>query len=134
IGRSPTNRKKMAVVTRGGKAALTRYRTRARFAGGAASLLECRLATGRTHQIRVHLAHIGHALLGDPLYGRTRKADPRVAAVAAGIGRQALHANTLGFVHPVSGEHLSFTRPPPADLAGLLTSLETLQKDPIPDR
>jgi 23S rRNA pseudouridine1911/1915/1917 synthase len=134
IGRSPVNRKKMAVVARGGKAALTRYRTLRRYAGGAASLLECRLATGRTHQIRVHLAHIGHALLGDPLYGRPRAAAPRVAAAAARLGRQALHANALGFVHPASGAPLSFTSEPPRDLQDLLDSLESLQTDTIPDR
>jgi 23S rRNA pseudouridine1911/1915/1917 synthase len=126
VGRSPANRKKMAVVGRGGKAALTRYRTVRRFAGGAASLLECRLATGRTHQIRVHLAHIGHALLGDALYGRTRRGDPRLAAASARLGRQALHANSLGFVHPVSGERLSFASEPPADFRELVTSLEAL--------
>jgi 23S rRNA pseudouridine1911/1915/1917 synthase len=126
IGRSPANRKKMAVVTRGGKAALTRYRTLRRYAGGAAALLECRLATGRTHQIRVHLAHIGHALVGDAVYGRTRRGAPAVAAAAARIGRQALHANSLGFVHPISGETLSFASPPPGDMKELMASLEAL--------
>ena len=126
IGRSPANRKKMAVVARGGKAALTRYRTLARYAGGAAALLECRLATGRTHQIRVHLAHIGHAVLGDAVYGRTRRGASAVAAAAARIGRQALHANSLGFVHPVSGEALSFASEPPDDMKELMASLEAL--------
>jgi 23S rRNA pseudouridine1911/1915/1917 synthase len=126
IGRSPTNRKKMAVVARGSKAAVTRYRTLRRYADAAAALLECRLGTGRTHQIRVHLAHIGHALIGDAVYGRTRRRDPRIAEASARIGRQALHANSLGFVHPVSGAPLEFTSAPPADLRVLLASLETL--------
>ena len=129
IGRSPSNRKKMAVVARGGKPALTRYRTLQRFAGGRASLLECRLATGRTHQIRVHLTHVGHALIGDPLYGagRQRAGDhPGLAAAAAAMRRQALHANSLGFLHPADGRALRFTREPPPDLAGLITSLEAL--------
>jgi 23S rRNA pseudouridine1911/1915/1917 synthase len=125
IGRSPVNRKKMAVVARG-KPALTRYRTLRRLAHGAAALLECRLATGRTHQIRVHLAHVGHALLGDAVYGRTRRTAPRVAAAAARIGRQALHANSLGFIHPVTGAALSFASEPPADMKELITSLEAL--------
>jgi 23S rRNA pseudouridine1911/1915/1917 synthase len=126
IGRSPTNRKKMAVVARGGRAALTRYRTLRRYAGGGAALLECRLGTGRTHQIRVHLAHIGHAVLGDAVYSRTRRSPPAVAAAAARIGRQALHANSLGFVHPVSGKPLSFASEPPRDMKELMITLEAL--------
>ena len=126
IGRSSTNRKKMAVVARGGKAAVTRYRTLRRYGDGAAALLECRLGTGRTHQIRVHLAHIGHALIGDAVYGRTRRRDPRIVPLAARLGRQALHANSLGFVHPISGAPLQFASEPPADLRALLASLETL--------
>jgi 23S rRNA pseudouridine1911/1915/1917 synthase len=126
IGRSPANRKKMAVVARGGKAALTRYRALRRYGGGAAALLECRLATGRTHQIRVHLAHIGHAVVGDAVYGRTRRGAPAVAAAAARIGRQALHANSLGFVHPVSGVTMSFASEPPRDIKDLLATLEAL--------
>jgi 23S rRNA pseudouridine1911/1915/1917 synthase len=129
IGRSPVNRKKMAVVARAGKRALTRYRTVRRFAGGAASLIECRLATGRTHQIRVHLAHIGHALVGDPVYSRTarRAADrPDLAAAAAHLPRQALHAASLGFLHPVDDRPLRFASELPADLKALITSLEAL--------
>jgi 23S rRNA pseudouridine1911/1915/1917 synthase len=128
VGRHPTDRKRMAVVTRGGKHALTRYRVERAF-GAACALLRCRLATGRTHQIRVHLAHIGHPLVGDPVYLR------RTPAAAAGLGpaaregalafpRQALHAATLGFRHPVTGEALSFTAPLPPDMAALLQTLE----------
>jgi 23S rRNA pseudouridine1911/1915/1917 synthase len=129
IGRSKVNRKKMAVVTRGGKRALTRYRTLKRFAGGGASLIECRLATGRTHQIRVHLAHIGHALVGDPTYGRSARraaSGSGLEAAAARLPRQALHAASLGFAHPVDGRALQFASELPDDLQILITSLEAL--------
>ncbi len=108
IGRSRGDRKKMAVVRQGGKAALTRYRVIKSFAGGAVSLIECRLATGRTHQIRVHLAAIGHPLLGDPVYGRPasrrRGAPAAVNAAVANFKHQALEACVLGFTHPTSGK------------------------------
>ncbi|MCP5432229.1 MAG: RluA family pseudouridine synthase [Alphaproteobacteria bacterium] len=128
IARSPANRQKMAVLARG-KPALTRYRTLARYAG--AAKLECALATGRTHQIRVHLAHIGHAVIGDPLYGRgTRAKGPGGAAgeAMAAFPRQALHAASLGFVHPATGERLAFSRPPPADMAALEAALSIAQR------
>jgi 23S rRNA pseudouridine1911/1915/1917 synthase len=134
IGRSPADRKKMAVVaaTRG-KPATTRYRVERRFGPPdreVAALVECRLLTGRTHQIRVHLAHAGHALIGDPVYGRRGgRAIARYGAAAAAIfcfPRQALHARVLGFRHPVTGEALSFDSPLPADMAGLLANLELL--------
>ena len=134
IGRSPANRKKMAVVTDArGRSAVTRYRVERRFADHAA-LIECRLLTGRTHQIRVHLAHIGHPLIGDPTYGARAgrpRAHPgtrtgRAGAAIAGFPRQALHARLLGFTHPVTGEHLTFGSAVPADMAGLLTNLELL--------
>jgi 23S rRNA pseudouridine1911/1915/1917 synthase len=137
IGRSTVNRKKMAVVAEGrGRPAVTRYRVERRFGAGvgAAALVECRLLTGRTHQIRVHLAHIGHPLIGDPVYGaRAGRAlsrfGPRAgeeAAAIAGFPRQALHARLLGFSHPVTGETLTFESPLPADMAELLTNLERL--------
>ncbi len=134
IGRSATHRKKMAVVAEArGKKAVTRYRVERRFGGKeteVAALLECRLLTGRTHQIRVHLAHIGHAVIGDPVYGgRTRGAIARrgpVGAEIAAFPRQALHARLLGFAHPVTGEALRFESSLPADMARLISSLELL--------
>jgi 23S rRNA pseudouridine1911/1915/1917 synthase len=128
IGRSPRNRKKMAVLARGGRPAATRYRVLESLAKGAVSLLECRLLTGRTHQIRVHLSHRGHPLLGDPLYGRgRRRPDRRLAAAVTALGRQALHAKSLGFDHPVSGKALRFDSALPTDIRGLITSLEALK-------
>ncbi|MBI3453722.1 MAG: RNA pseudouridine synthase, partial [Rhodospirillales bacterium] len=130
IGRSRGDRKKMTVVARGGKAALTRYTVIADFAGGAISLLECRLATGRTHQIRVHLAAAGHPLVGDPLYGRPshrRKALPPVAAAAvAAFNRQALDAFVLAFIHPTSGKRLSFMKKYSNDIKLLISKLENI--------
>ena len=125
IGRSPVNRKKMAVVAAGrGKPAVTRYRVMRAF-GAVAALVECRLGTGRTHQIRVHLAHIGHPLIGDPVYGGRAARTAKPAGIA-GFDRQALHANRLGFTHPQGGEQLRFDSPLPADMAGLAHSLERL--------
>ncbi|HEX9790923.1 MAG TPA: RluA family pseudouridine synthase [Kiloniellales bacterium] len=131
IGRSPKNRKKMAVLRRGGKAAATRYRVLRTLAGGLVSLVECRLLSGRTHQIRVHLSEKGHPLLGDPLYGRaggSRAARLPAAAQAAlaSLGRQALHAKTLGFRHPVSAETFRFESDLPLDIKTLISTLETL--------
>ncbi len=119
IGRSPANRKKMAVVARGGKAALTHYRVQRTF-GTDASLVRCSLATGRTHQIRVHMASIGHPLLGDPLYGRK----PRAAHLR--FGRQALHAAEITFFHPRDQRRMRFESPLPSDIRSLLCSLESV--------
>jgi 23S rRNA pseudouridine1911/1915/1917 synthase len=134
IGRSPTNRKKMAVVaeTRG-TPAVSRYRVERRFGAegmGRAALVECRLLTGRTHQIRVHLAHSGHPLIGDAVYGaRSRRMAERLGpagAATAAFPRQALHARLLGFHHPVTGEWMAFESPLPADMAELEGNLELL--------
>ncbi len=127
IGRDPRDRKRMALVARGGKAALTRYRTKAVFQA-AASLLECRLATGRTHQIRVHLSASGHPVVGDPVYLRRIPAISRAMSEPArslllDFPRQALHAATLGFRHPITGAELRFETPPPPDFQALLTAL-----------
>ena len=134
IGRSTANRKKMAVVERGGKAALTRYRV-VRAWGTAASRLACRLATGRTHQIRVHMAHIGHSVLGDPLYGsrqasRLERLPEPARSLAAGLKRQALHAARLSFHHPVTNAALDFAAPLPADLAALEAALDGGESGP----
>ncbi len=122
IARSSTNRKKMALVEDGrGKHATTHFKTLERLGG--AALVECRLETGRTHQVRVHMASIGHPLLGDPVYGRT---PPRLRPILHELhfARQALHAAVLGFIHPVSGAALRFESPLPADMTGLLVELK----------
>lgn len=121
IARSSTNRKKMALVADGrGKHAVTHFRTVE--ALGDAALVECRLETGRTHQVRVHMSSIGHGLLGDPVYGRTpHRLRPLLAAQH--FHRQALHAAELGFIHPVSGERVHFTSPLPDDMSQLLVEL-----------
>jgi 23S rRNA pseudouridine1911/1915/1917 synthase len=116
IGRHPVQRTRMAVVARG-REARTHYAVRERFAG--ATLLECRLETGRTHQIRVHLASIGHPLVGDPVYGRRRYGDTRLD----GFRRQALHAWRLALIHPGSGAQMDWQAPLPTDFAALLEAL-----------
>lgn len=128
IGRHPTDRKRMAVVTRGGKPALTRWRLERGYGTGAA-LLRCRLATGRTHQIRVHLAHGGHPVVGDPVYLRRTPATARSLPVELreallAFPRQALHAESLGFRHPVTQQPLQFRAPPPPDMAALIALLD----------
>jgi len=128
IGRDPRERKRMAVVTRGGKHALTRYRT-LRGWPLAVTLLECVLATGRTHQIRVHLASAGHPVVGDPVYLRRVPAAARalsgaVRSTMLDFPRQALHAARLGFMHPRTGQALLFEQPMPADMMALISKLD----------
>ena len=131
IARSTRNRLRMAITNSGGREALTHYRTLRIFGDKKdplASLLECRLETGRTHQIRVHLAAIGHPLLGDREYGAGFKTkisllSPAAVSALTTLGRQALHAYLLEFEHPVSGEILSFERDEPKDLKNLIAAL-----------
>jgi len=121
LGRSSTNRKKMAVVGEGrGKRAVTHYRTIEPLAG--ATLVECRLETGRTHQVRVHMMHIGHPLVGDPVYGRAKKPLSEVLK-ARNFVRQALHAAHLGFIHPVTGNRIALDSELPADMRELIDEL-----------
>ena len=128
IGRSPHDRKKMAVLKSGGRRALTRYAVERAWGPEArplASRVRCRLETGRTHQIRVHLAHLGAPLLGDPVYGSGAPAAlVRAAIEAAGLTRQALHAAVLGFVHPVTSQAMRFETPLPDDLRRLEVALD----------
>jgi 23S rRNA pseudouridine1911/1915/1917 synthase len=142
LARSPFDRKRMAVTRERGKPARTRYRMIERYGPGKdtgdrafASLIECRLETGRTHQIRVHLAHIGHPLIGDSTYGRARK-PPRAKTpeqetafdAAMTFPRQALHAGVLGFHHPTLNKTLRFESPWPEDFSALV---EVLRKLPM---
>jgi 23S rRNA pseudouridine1911/1915/1917 synthase len=119
LARSAANRKKVAIVA-GGKRAVTHYTTLQPLKD--AALVECRLETGRTHQVRVHMASIGHALLGDPVYGRTKPAH-RPVLETLGFRRQALHAAHLGFIHPVTGAVAAFDSVMPADMQELFTTL-----------
>ncbi|WP_137681025.1 RluA family pseudouridine synthase [Aurantiacibacter suaedae] len=123
LGRSERDRKKMAVLDNNssrGKHAITHYKLIERL--DHASLIECRLETGRTHQVRVHLSSIGHALLGDPVYGRDPSAI-RTTIRNLGFARQALHAASLGFVHPVSGDSIQFATELPSDMRELIDEL-----------
>ncbi len=121
LARSSANRQKMAIVEDGrGKRAVTHYKMLRPLRDSA--LVECRLETGRTHQVRVHMASIGHPLLGDPFYGGSGKIHRKLLN-ELGFERQALHAATLGFVHPVTKHRLSFESGMPADLQELFTAL-----------
>ena len=131
LARHKTDRQRQAVLFHGGRHAVTRARVVERFgAPPAAALVDCWLETGRTHQIRVHMAHAGHGLVGDPVYGGRRRLSAAAVgeaarAAAADFPRQALHAATLGFLHPVTGEALRFEAPIPGDMRELLHALRT---------
>jgi 23S rRNA pseudouridine1911/1915/1917 synthase len=123
VGRSDADRKKMTVLPNNssrGKTAITHYKVVERL--DEAAVIECRLETGRTHQVRVHCASIGHPLLGDPAYGRTPK-QLRPLLERLGFERQALHAAELGFVHPITGENIRFSSDLPPDMAELIDQL-----------
>jgi 23S rRNA pseudouridine1911/1915/1917 synthase len=135
IGRHPTERLRQSGKARHGKHSVTRWRVKERY--GRITLMELRLETGRTHQIRVHMTEAGFPLLGDPLYpdgGRVNNlADPRLKKMITSLGRQALHARTLGFIHPVTAEFMEFSSPLPDDLQALcdyLTGLSTGSSPP----
>ena len=125
IGRHPVQRKRMAVVENG-KPAVTHYRIEQRYRGH--TLVRVTLETGRTHQIRVHMAHIHHPLVGDPVYGGRPRlpkgAGDELVAALRGFKRQALHASKLGFKHPIRGETVSWEQPLPEDMAKLIAVLE----------
>jgi 23S rRNA pseudouridine1911/1915/1917 synthase len=122
LARSSTDRKKVAIVKDGrGKRAVTHWKLRTALRD--AALVECRLETGRTHQVRVHMASIGHPLLGDPVYGRSPKQRQRELLARLGFKRQALHAEALGFIHPVTKARLSFESALPSDMQELFTAL-----------
>lgn len=128
IGRSPHHRQKMALLKRGGREAATHYRVEEVFfhrGTPVASLLECRLETGRTHQIRVHCTSIGHPLIGDPLYGSPQTKREKILGVS--FARQALHAKELSFIHPMDNQLMHFAAPLPEDLTELIGLLRGLK-------
>jgi 23S rRNA pseudouridine1911/1915/1917 synthase len=134
LGRDQNNRLRQA-VRKDGREAITHYATEARFGGEGwdITLLRCELETGRTHQIRVHMAHIGHPLVADPLYAtgyatKSRRLPDNLRSIVDGLGRQALHAAELGFEHPISGEEMFFDAPLPPDLSELAAALEDHNK------
>ncbi len=137
LARHPADRTRFAVARKGGRAAVTHFEVLETFSGSdgtpVASLVRCLLETGRTHQIRVHMAHLGHPILGDPLYGKAFRTKTAKLSTTAGpaleaLGRQALHAAELGFEHPLSGKRLRFSRQPPADFRRLLKALQSPRK------
>jgi 23S rRNA pseudouridine1911/1915/1917 synthase len=128
IGRHPTDRKKMSSKGRAGRRAVTHWRVLRRFDQDRMTLVELSLETGRTHQIRVHFSEMNHPIVGDPTYGNSGRsaalADTRLRQSIRALGRQALHARILGFVHPASGEYLEFESPLPPDMQEIIDYLE----------
>ncbi len=136
IGRHPTERKKMSSRSRSGRRAVTHWQVRERFPAERLALLELRLETGRTHQIRVHLSELGLPVVGDPVYGRSGRSrslgDAQLQKLLAGLQRQFLHARLLGFVHPATGTYMEFESPLPEELSGILTYLQAKYRDAAP--
>ncbi len=136
IGRHHVNRQKMAVNQKNGRTAITHYEILEMFGDGVAALAECRLETGRTHQIRVHMAHIQHPLVGDPVYGiqptaaaallKKGRYEPEAAAAIRAFPRQALHAGRIAFIHPGTGAEMAFERPLPPDMERLLSLFKSI--------
>ncbi|HEY6873623.1 MAG TPA: RluA family pseudouridine synthase [Geobacteraceae bacterium] len=126
IGRHPTDRKRMSGKARSGKHAVTHWQVIGRY--GSITLVRLRLETGRTHQIRVHLSEAGHPLVGDPVYGGSGRlagiTDPRLKALIRDLDRQALHAKTLGFIHPATAQYLEFDTELPEDMGRIVAYLE----------
>ncbi|MEZ4600634.1 MAG: RluA family pseudouridine synthase [Syntrophotaleaceae bacterium] len=131
IGRHPTQRKKMSGGSRTGRRAVTHWRVLQRYPADRLTLVELTLETGRTHQIRVHLSELQRPLVGDPVYGGSARSrslqDPELRRMVADLGRQALHARLLGFIHPESGAYLEFESPLPADMQTIIDYLESKQ-------
>jgi 23S rRNA pseudouridine1911/1915/1917 synthase len=125
-GRHPKDRMKFSSKVKIGKRAVTHVRPLETLAKGAITYVACRLETGRTHQIRVHLSDAGTPILGDPLYGGKAPKHPLFREAAETLGRPALHARVLGFVHPVTGESLRFEAEPPADFEVVLAALRAI--------
>jgi 23S rRNA pseudouridine1911/1915/1917 synthase len=129
IGRHPVDRKKMSGSARHGKHSVTHWKVTGRF--GPVSVVELRLETGRTHQIRVHLSEAGFPLLGDPVYGGAGRLscvkDSKLRALIVALNRQALHARTLGFIHPLTGTYMEFSTPVPEDMQRIMEYLEKRQ-------
>jgi 23S rRNA pseudouridine1911/1915/1917 synthase len=123
IARHKTDRQRQAVVFQNGKHAVTRVRVIQNLAEGSAALVECKLETGRTHQIRVHMSYAGHALIGDQIYSRRRKLAGHHTDVAKDFPRQALHAAHLGFRHPITGINMHFEAPVPSDMLDLIAAI-----------
>ncbi|MFA5516094.1 MAG: RluA family pseudouridine synthase [Desulfuromonadales bacterium] len=137
IGRHPLHRQKMSSAARIGRRAVTHWRVRQRFDRDRLTLLDLRLETGRTHQIRVHLAEMNLPVAGDPVYGAAGRirdmADTALRARLLHLERQFLHARLLGFIHPVSGEYMEFTSPLPGELAEIIDYLEKKYEDRAQD-
>jgi len=127
IGRHPVDRKRMSGLARRGKQAVTHWQAIQRYKG--LTLIRLKLETGRTHQIRVHLSEAGHPLAGDPVYGGSGRLanihDPQLVALIKGLGRQALHAKTLGFIHPATCEYMEYDTELPEDMARIIEYLES---------